>query len=109
MTSRSRSADQHRNPAIHGSRPNRQRCKVGQRGQSGLDTISTMTELRAKVRNFFDHYQWAMADSEVERMAALYANVFLFGDPAGVRLVSKEDFIRVLPRRKEFFASAGLT
>jgi hypothetical protein len=67
-----------------------------------------MTELRAKVRNFFDHYQRAMADSEVERMAALYADVFLFGDPAGVRLVSKEDFIRVLSRRKEFFASAGL-
>jgi hypothetical protein len=33
----------------------------------------------------------------------------VFGDPAGVRSVSKEDFIRVLPRRKEFFASVGLT
>ena len=78
-------------------------------GQSALDTISTMTELTAKVTNFFGYYQRAMADSEVERIAALYADVFLFGDPAGVRSVSKEDFIRVLPRRKEFFASVGLT
>ena len=68
-----------------------------------------MTELTAKVTNFFGHYQRVMADSEIERMAALYADVFLFGDPAGVRPVSKEDFIRVLPRRKEFFASVGLT
>ena len=68
-----------------------------------------MTELTAKVYKFFGQYQRAMADSDVERMAALYADVFLFGDPAGVRSVSKEDFIRVLLRRKEFFVSVGLT
>ena len=68
-----------------------------------------MTELTVKVTNFFDHYQQALADSKVERMAPLYADVLLFCDPAGVRSVSKEDFIRVLPRRKEYFASVGLT
>jgi len=74
-----------------------------------LITISTMNDLNAKVKNFFDHYRQASAENEIERMAALYADVFLFGDPAGVRPVRKEDFIRVLPRRKEFFASVGLS
>jgi len=68
-----------------------------------------MDDLNAKVKNFFDQYQHASAGNEIERMAALYAEVFLFGDTAGVRSVRKEDFIRALPRRKEFFASVGLT
>ena len=32
----------------------------------------------------------------------------MFGGPAGVQPVKKDDFVKVLPRRKEFFRSAGL-
>jgi hypothetical protein len=32
----------------------------------------------------------------------------MFGGPDGVQCVKKEDFLKVLPRRKEFFRSQGL-
>ena len=71
-------------------------------------TILKMRDLNAKVKGFVDHCQKAIAESQVERIAALYADVFLFGGPEGVRSVNREDFVRVLRRRKEFFASVGL-
>ena len=67
-----------------------------------------MSELHIKVKEFFDRYERANAEFEVERIAALYAGVFMFGNPEGVQSVKKEDFVRVLPKRKEYFRSVGL-
>src|SRR5258708_11290641 len=67
-----------------------------------------MTELNASVKEFFDRYERANTEFNVERIAALYADVFMFGDPRGIQSIKKEDFVRVLPRRKEFFKSVGL-
>jgi hypothetical protein len=62
----------------------------------------------ANVREFFDGYEKANAEFEIPNIAALYADVFMFGGPQGVQCVKKEDFVRVLPKRKEFFRSVGL-
>jgi hypothetical protein len=67
-----------------------------------------MSELNVEVKEFFNGYERANAEFEVQRIAALYADVFMFGDPHGVQSVKKEDFVRVLPMRKEFFKSVGL-
>lgn len=67
-----------------------------------------MNELNVEVKEFFERYERANAEFEVQRIAALYADVFLFGNPEGVQSVKKEDFVRVLPKRKEFFRSVGL-
>ena len=67
-----------------------------------------MTELKAKVKQFFEEYQVANTDFEIQRIAASYADVFMFADPKGARCVKKEDFLKVLPRRKGFFKSLGL-
>ena len=67
-----------------------------------------MTDRNARIREFFDDYEKANADFDVQRIAACYADVFMFGGPAGVQSVKKDDFVKVLPRRKEFFRSAGL-
>ena len=67
-----------------------------------------MTDRNARIREFFDDYEKANADFDVQRIAACYADVFMFGGPAGVQPVKKDDFVKVLPRRKEFFRSAGL-
>ena len=48
------------------------------------------------------------ATFDLERIAACYAEVFMFGGPEGVQCVKKEDFLKVLPRRQEFFRSRGL-
>jgi ketosteroid isomerase-like protein len=62
----------------------------------------------ANVREFFDGYEKANAEFDIRNIAALYADVFMFAGPQGVQCVKKEDFVRVLPKRKEFFRSAGL-
>jgi hypothetical protein len=64
--------------------------------------------MNADVREFFNGYEKANAEFDVPEIAALYADVFMFGGPQGVRCVKKEDFVRVLPQRKEFFRSVGL-
>jgi len=61
-----------------------------------------------EVKSFFTRYEAANAIFDVEQIAACYADVFMFGGPAGVQCVKKEDFLKVLLRRKEFFRSRGL-
>ena len=67
-----------------------------------------MSNENAEVQSFFAGYEAANAIFDVEQIAACYADVFLFGGPEGVQCVKKEDFLKVLPRRKEFFRSRGL-
>jgi hypothetical protein len=67
-----------------------------------------MSSENAEVKSFFTDYETANAVFDVEQIAACYADVFMFGGPDGVRSVKKEDFLKVLPRRKEFFRSRGL-
>ena len=70
--------------------------------------VRRMSNGNGEVRSFFTAYETANAIFDVEQIAAAYADVFLFGGPEGVQCVKKEDFLKVLPRRKEFFRSQGL-
>src|SRR4030095_15092401 len=65
--------------------------------------MSTIT-----AEEFFRRYEHANNDFDVQLIAKLYADTFMFGNPQGVQAVSKEDFVKVLPRRKEFRTPAGL-
>jgi hypothetical protein len=56
---------------------------------------------------FFRLYEQANRDFDVQLMAKLYADTFMFGNPQGVQAVKKEDFVKALPRRKEFMKTAG--
>ena len=70
--------------------------------------VQRMKNDNTEVKSFFTRYETANAIFDVEQIAACYADVFMFGGPAGVQCVKKEDFLKVLPRRKEFFRSRGL-
>jgi len=61
------------------------------------------------VQTFFEEYEKAISSSDTSKIAVLYADVFMFGGPQGVQSVKKEDFLKVVPRRKEYFSSIGLT
>jgi ketosteroid isomerase-like protein len=61
-----------------------------------------------RIQAFLTQYESAIAQSDVTAIAARYADVFMFAGPAGVQSVKKEDFLRVVPKRKEWFASLGL-
>ena len=64
--------------------------------------------MNANVREFFAGYEKANAEFEVPKIAALYADVFMFGSPQGVQCVKKEDFVRVLAQAKRIFSVGGL-
>lgn len=68
-----------------------------------------MSELNGRIRDFFQLYEQANAEFDVPKIAALYGDVFMFGGPQGVQAVKKDDFVKILPKRKEFFRAAGLT
>lgn len=65
--------------------------------------MSTIT-----AEEFFRLYEQANNDFDVQLIAKLYADTFMFGNPQGVQAVRKVDFVKVLPRRKEFMKTAGL-
>jgi hypothetical protein len=60
------------------------------------------------VSNFFATFERSLSESDVSTVASLYADVFLFGGPRGVQTVNKTDFLKLLPKRKDYFASMGL-
>jgi len=64
--------------------------------------------MNPKVTNFFEIYEKSLSEAVVSTVATLYADVFMFGGPRGVQSVRKEDFLRLLPGRKEHFRSLGL-
>jgi hypothetical protein len=70
--------------------------------------VRQMSNQNAEVKSFFTGYETANAIFDIEEIAACYADVFMFGGPEGIQCVKKEDFLKVLPRRKEFFRSRGL-
>jgi ketosteroid isomerase-like protein len=57
---------------------------------------------------FFDRYQSSIAGSDPAAIATLYGESFVFAGPHGTQAVKRDDFIKVLPRRQAFVASAGL-
>lgn len=61
-----------------------------------------------ELNGFFAIYERANSESDISRIADLYADLFLFGGPQGVQPVKKEDFLKLLPKRKEHFKSIGL-
>jgi len=51
-----------------------------------------MINKNAEVESFFIGYETANAISDMEQIAACYADVFMFGGADGVQCVKKEDF-----------------
>jgi hypothetical protein len=61
------------------------------------------------VKEFFLQYERANSSSDVSGISALYADTFMFGGPNGVQAVNKGDFLKVVPKRKAYFSSMGLS
>ena len=60
------------------------------------------------VEEFFRRYEQANTVFDLQLIANLYAETFMFGSPQGVQAVKKEDFVKVLPRRKDYMKAADL-
>jgi len=62
-----------------------------------------------RVKEFFLEYERANSSSDVSGIGALYADTFMFGGPNGVQAVNKGEFLKVVPKRKAYFSSMGLS
>ncbi len=62
-----------------------------------------------QVWEFFLKYQNANSAPDVVTIGDLYADLFMFGRPDGVQAVKKDDFLKVIPRRKTYFAALGVS
>lgn len=61
------------------------------------------------VKAFFETYEKANSTSDFAAIGDLYAETFLFAGREAAQAVRKTDFLKVMPRMKDHFASLGLT
>lgn len=61
------------------------------------------------LKEFFEQYQRATATSDLSAMGGLYQDTFMFAGANGVKVVKKEDFLKVIPKMKTHLTSIGLT
>lgn len=59
------------------------------------------------IQQFFQTFQNANNNLEFDTVGLCYAENFLFGQPQGAQTVNKEDFLHVLPKRKEVVQKMG--
>jgi hypothetical protein len=67
-----------------------------------------MAQASKAVTEFFETYARATASLDPAFLEAAYAESFMFAGPAGAQAVKREDFLKIVPKRKAFFAAAGL-
>src|SRR5690348_5147673 len=61
------------------------------------------------IEQFFQQFEQANTSSDLATIGSLYADTFMFGGASGVKVVKKEDFLKVVPRMKAHYASMGLS
>ena len=67
-----------------------------------------MSEASSAVRELFEEYARATASADPAFFATAYAESFMFAGPAAVQAVKRDDFLKVIPKRRAFFATVGL-
>jgi hypothetical protein len=68
-----------------------------------------MAEASSAVRALFEAYARATASADPAFFATAYGETFMFAGPATVQAVKRDDFLKVVPKRRTFFAAVGLT
>ena len=61
------------------------------------------------VRDFFEHYEKALNEFDVDSLSQKYADSFIFAGVKGEQAVKRDDFLKAIPKRQEFFKTIGLT
>jgi ketosteroid isomerase-like protein len=61
-----------------------------------------------QVKEFFKAYERTNSSSDTSAIGDLYAATFMFGAANGVQAVTRENFLKVVPRMKAHLSSMGL-
>ena len=68
-----------------------------------------MAEASSAVRALFEAYAKATDSADPAFFATAYGETFMFAGPASFQAVKRDDFLKVIPKRRAFFAAVGLT
>jgi len=71
--------------------------------------METRFDCTDQIRQFFLAYEQGNDSAETSFLAESYAEIFLFGGPAGHQAVRREDFVQVVPKMRAHYRSLGLT
>jgi ketosteroid isomerase-like protein len=67
-----------------------------------------MKQVSDIIRKFFEDYEKGVNAPDNELLASRYGDSFMFASPQGAQSVKKDDFLKALPKRQEFFKAVGL-
>jgi hypothetical protein len=68
-----------------------------------------MAEASSAVKELFEAYVRSTSSADSAFLGSAYGETFMFASPGGVQAVKRDDFLKVVPKRKAFFAAIGLT
>ena len=68
-----------------------------------------MAEAGSAVNKFFEAYVRATDSPDSTFFGSAYGETFMFASPGAVQAVKRDDFLKVVPKRRAFFAAVGLT
>ena len=60
-----------------------------------------------RIKVFFEQVEQASNTLDLNLIDSQYADDFIFADPYGTRVIEKEKFLPILPKRREFFNAIG--
>lgn len=64
--------------------------------------------LSQPVKKFFEEYERNVNDSDPQCIASQYGDLVMIATPKGAYAFKNEDFLKMLPNRKQFFDKIGL-
>ena len=67
-----------------------------------------MAEAGSAVKEFFEAYVRSTASADSAFLESAYGESFMFAGPGAVQAVKRDDFLKVIPKRRAFFATVGL-
>ncbi len=67
-----------------------------------------MKKTSSEVVKFFKSLEKNSNNLDLNGLSSQYADMFMFADSSGTRIIKKEDFLKVLPNRKKFVDKVGL-
>lgn len=67
-----------------------------------------MPPVSDSIKHFFEEFERNTNTLALERIGAQYGEVFMFANPQGVRVIKREDLLKALPGRREYFEKIGL-
>jgi hypothetical protein len=67
-----------------------------------------MVDSSEPIGKFFEAYARATASVDTDFLGSAYAEQFMFAGPNGVQSIKREDFLKIVPKRKAFMTGLGL-